>query len=56
MNIEDQIVCGYAEGLVEMTPELWARCIAERKRLGRMLVDEDVLALVEANKRGYDDA
>lgn len=39
------VVCGYAEGTINMTAALWQRVLAEHKRLGRMLTDAELQAV-----------
>ncbi len=43
-----RVVCGYAEGSINMTAALWQRVLAEHKRLGRMLTDAELQAVCSA--------
>lgn len=42
------VVCGFEVGTVVLTPSLWARAVAESRRLGRCLSADELQRLVGA--------
>lgn len=46
--ITDSIICGYPTGSVDVNNDNWPLIVAERKRLGRILFEDDLKHLLEA--------
>lgn len=48
MAADKHVVCGFIDGMPEMSPEQWARLLQERDRVGRCLRDSEARAVLKA--------